>query len=268
MPAGQEAAAEETMKYVEKNLRVNEHVVAKAKVSWTVMALVVIRAIIFMLIGLVLWRELKDPANLNDAGELTLSINISRFIPAETAEPAEEEPKTELIVHNRGDSQMNTLPEITLPGEKPANPSPVLPEAPSGPVSFSFKVDPTIFLAVWGFLAVCYIVYKALSISAVELVVTEKKIVGKTGIINSRSTDAFLEKIDYFAIRESLGGRLFNYATIEIGTTSSKVCFPYIEYASYFKNTVMDCIDRKKNYDMSVQARLINDPKPDNRPVK
>ena len=88
------------------------------------------------------------------------------------------------------------------------------------------------------------------------------------GDMQDTEEDAFLEKIDYFAIRESLGGRLFNYATIEIGTTSSKVCFPYIEYASYFKNTVMDCIDRKKNYDMSVQARLINDPKPDNRPVK
>ena len=252
------------MKYVEKNLRVNEHVVAKAKVSWTVMALVVIRAVIFMLIGLVLWRELKDPANLNDAGELNLEINISRFVPAQTAEPAEKEQKTELIVHKWGNSETNPLPEITLPGEQAEIPSPAAPTA----INYSIKVDPTIFLAVWGFLAVCYIIYKALSISAVELAVTEKKIVGKTGIIYSRSTDAFLDKIDYFAIRESLGGRLFNYATIEIGTTSSKVRFPYIEYASYFRNTVMDCIDRKKNYDMSVQARLINDPKPDNRPVK
>ena len=252
------------MKYVEKNLRVNEHVVAKAKVSWTVMALVVIRAAIFMLIGLALWRELKDPANLNDAGELTLNLNFNRFIPAETAEPAEtrEEPKTELIVHKRGDSETDSVPQITLPG------SGNLPlERITEPVqrSYSVKVDPTIFLAVWGFLAVCYIIYKALSISAIELAVTEKKIIGKTGIINSRSTDAFLEKIDYFAIRESLGGRLFNYATIEIGTTSSRVRFPYIEYASFFKNTVMDCIDRKKYNDMVTQARLISDPKSDNK---
>ncbi|MBO4292126.1 MAG: PH domain-containing protein [Lachnospiraceae bacterium] len=249
------------MKYVEKNLRINEHVVAKAKVSWTVMAMVVVRAIIFMLIGLALWKALQDPSNLNDAGELTLNLNYSRFIPAQTAEPVgvKEEPKTELIVHSRGDSETNTVPEISLPGEKTAEPT---------QVSYTVKVNPTIFLAVWGSLAVCYIVYKALSISAVELAVTEKKIVGKTGIINSRSTDAFLEKIDYFAIKESLAGRLFNYATIEIGTTSSKVRFPYIEYASYFKNTVMDCIDRKKYNDMVTQAKLITEPKPDNRPAK
>lgn len=246
------------MKYVDKNLRINEHVVAKAKVSWTVMALVVIRAIIFMLIGLALWKALQDPSNLNDAGELTLNLDFSRLIPVQTAEPigVKEEPKTELIIHSRGDSEVNTVPDITLPGETIEMPS---------AVSYSIKVNPTIFLAVWGFLAVCYIVYKALSISAIELVVTEKKIVGKTGIINSQSTDAFLEKIDHFAIRESLGGRLFNYATIEIGTTSSKVRFPYIEYASYFKNTVMDCIDRKKYNDLVAQAKLINEPKSDSR---
>ncbi|MBQ6509126.1 MAG: PH domain-containing protein [Flexilinea sp.] len=252
------------MKYVEKNLRINEHVVAKAKVSWTVMALVVIRAIIFMLIGLVLWRELKDPANLNEAGELTLNLNYSRFIPAETAQPIKEEsvieePKTELIVHSRGDSESNALPQISLPGEKKEE------EPVQTSYTVKVKVNPTIFLAVWGFLAACYIVYKALSISAVELAVTEKKIVGKTGIIYSRSTDAFLEKIDYFAIRESLWGRLFNYATIEIGTTSSRVRFPYIEYASFFKNTVMDCIDRKKYNDMASQAKLITEPKPENK---
>ena len=183
------------MKYTEKNLRVNEHVVAKAKVSWTVMALVIIRAVIFMLIGLVIWRELKDPTNLNDAGELNLNLNLDLIIPSETAAPipGSEEPKTELIIHNRGDSETGSIPEISLPGEtikKPAQ------------VSYALKVNPTVFLTVWGFIAVCYIVYKALSISAIELVVTEKKIVGKTGIINSRSTDAFLEKIDYFAIRE------------------------------------------------------------------
>ena len=246
------------MKYVEKNLRVNEHVVAKAKVSWTVMALVIVRAVIFMLIGLVLCRELKDPANLNDAGELSLNLNLDRFIPMQTIEPVEvtEEPKTELIVHRRGDTEIGPTPEINLSSEKIVKPA---------QVSYSVKVNPTIFLAVWSFLAVCYIVYKALSISAIELAVTEKKIIGKTGIIKSRSTDAFLEKIDYFTIRESLFGRLFNYATIEIGTTSSKVRFPYIEYASFFKNTVMDCIDRKKYNDMTAQARMITEPKPDNK---
>jgi len=200
------------MRYVEKHLRLNEHPVDKAKVSWTVTAAVIIRAVVILLIGYGIWNGMKDPIELN-------------------------------------------IPEITasLPPEVTGSLNPDLTN-----IIISLKKPSLLsFMGGWGVLTLLQLVYRILSISAVELLVTDKKIVGKTGIIKSVSVDAFLDKIDYFMIRESLWGRIFNYAVIEIGTTSSKVRFPYITNASEFKNIVMDCIDKKKLADMTAQANLI-----------
>lgn len=243
------------MKYVDKNLRVNEHVVAKAKVSWTVMALVIIKALIFLAIGLLIWWDLKDPALVNSTQTISLDLSgvVSSIPGTAQEEAAAEEVGTHLIIHNVGDQlrKPTPVPEITAPIQGLQ-----VPET----LNISVRLpDPTLFLICLILVAVIYVVYKALSISAIELVVTEKKLVGKAGIIRSFSVDAYLEKIDYFAIRESFWGRLFNYATIEIGTTASKIRFPYIEYASYFKNTVMDCADRKKLNDMNTLAKMTAD---------
>lgn len=250
------------MKYVEKNLRRNEHIVAKAKVSWTVMALVIIRALIFMLIGLAIWSGLNDPALKGTTQNIEL--NFSGLVSALPGSAVEPTPSTEtgLIIHYYGD-------ELLRPTAVPENmysvPAPAVPDT----LSVAVKVpDPTVFIIIWSAVIVIWVIYKALSISAVELAVTDKKLVGKTGIIRSVSVDAYLEKIDYFMIRESLFGRLFNYAVIEIGTTSAKIRFPYIEYASSFKNAVMECIDRKKYGDMTSQARLITENSPERPAVQ
>lgn len=205
------------MRYVEKHLRLNEHVIDRAKVSWTVMAAAIIRAVLFLLAGYGVWRGLKDPVDLN------LS-QIAAFLSVEF--PASMAPDgTDLII---------TLKQPKL----------------------------ILFMGIWGGLILCQLIYRILSINAVELAVTDKKIVGKTGIIRSKSVDAFLDRIDHFTIHESLLGRIFNYAMIEIGTTSSRIRFPYISNASDFRNIVMDCIDKKKYIEMSAQANLItNDAK-------
>ena len=106
--------------------------------------------------------------------------------------------------------------------------------------------------------AALLIVITILRISNIELGVTDKKIIGKSGIIVANSLDAYLEKIDNFSISETIGGRLFGYATIMICTISSKIRFPYIKDAMKFKNLVMDCYDERERTKMSDQANFIN----------
>lgn len=91
----------------------------------------------------------------------------------------------------------------------------------------------------------------------IELVVTDKKIIGKTGVIYSNAIDAYLEKIDNFVIDESLLGRIFRYCTITIGTASTTLKFPYMQDAAIFKNKVMDCYDARRTSLMTEQAALI-----------
>ena len=176
------------MRYVENNLCLNEHIVAKAKVSWTVVAVVIIRAALWILIGFGIWKGVQNGqmVSLSDLAA-GLPESVSQHIMPYLGESAEE--------------------DILIINGTPNQPS-------AGGVTVDLKLDPKVVFFVWCGLILCQVIYKILSISAIELAVTEKKIVGKTGIIRTHSTDAFLEKIDYFRINESLWGRIFNYSEI------------------------------------------------------
>ncbi|MBR5116106.1 MAG: PH domain-containing protein [Lachnospiraceae bacterium] len=109
-------------------------------------------------------------------------------------------------------------------------------------------------------ISIC-IIYAAVSIIkliCIELVVTDKKLIGKTGVIYSNAIDVYLEKIDNFAIDESLMGRIFKYSIITVGTASTTLRFPYMQNAVEFKNKVMDCYDARKTALMAEQAELIH----------
>lgn len=97
-----------------------------------------------------------------------------------------------------------------------------------------------------------------IALTSNELGVTNKKIIGKTGIIFNKSLDAYLDKIDNFSVSESFFGKLFGYATIRVCTNSAVLNFPGIKDAMAFKNTVMDCIDRREIERFNLQAQAMS----------
>ena len=97
---------------------------------------------------------------------------------------------------------------------------------------------------------------RALSIYSTELGVTDKKVIGKTGVILANSLDTYLEKIDNFSITETLGGKIFGYATLQICTTSARLRFNYVKNAMQFKNIVMDAIEAREIEKIAMQADL------------
>lgn len=116
----------------------------------------------------------------------------------------------------------------------------------------------SIFFATVIVVSLVSAVISIIKLVCIELVVTDKKIIGKTGVIYSNAIDAYLEKIDNLAIDESLWGRIFRYSTITVGTASTTLKFPYMQNAVEFKNQVMDCYDARRTSLMTEQAMLIN----------
>lgn len=109
----------------------------------------------------------------------------------------------------------------------------------------------------FGFLIMaCIVGIRALGIYSTELGVTDKKVIGKTGVILANSLDTYLEKIDNFSITETLGGKLFGYATLQICTTSARLRFNYVQDAMAFKNIVMDAIEAREVGKIAMQANL------------
>ena len=116
----------------------------------------------------------------------------------------------------------------------------------------------SILLMILIVVSILYALIPIIRLVCIELVVTDKKIIGKNGVIYSNAMDVYLEKIDNFVIDETLMGRIFHFSTITIGTASTTMKFPYMQNAVEFKNKVMDCYDARKTALMKEQADLIS----------
>lgn len=88
----------------------------------------------------------------------------------------------------------------------------------------------------------------------IELAITNKRIVGKVGVANTQSLDSPLNKIQNVGVTQKLGGKFFNYATVEISTAAGKYTFPAVKNAEAFKGMVMAQIDQFEEDRMAQQA--------------
>ncbi len=98
------------------------------------------------------------------------------------------------------------------------------------------------------------IFFSYLRSASVELAVTDKKIIGKRGVLFPRSMDAYLEKVDNISVSNSLLGTIFGYATVEIATNSAHLRFPLVKKSMTFKHKVMDCIEIREDEKFRIQA--------------
>ncbi len=80
-------------------------------------------------------------------------------------------------------------------------------------------------------------------IKSVELAITDNKLIGKSGLFIPNSIEICLDKIDSISVTETIDGKLFGYATLQISAAYSKIKFPYIACAVDYKNDVLEQIE-------------------------
>ncbi len=73
----------------------------------------------------------------------------------------------------------------------------------------------------------------------IELALTNKKVAGKVGVANTKTMDIPLNKIQNVAVTQKLGGKIFNYATIEITSAAGKFTYMGMKNAEDFKRAVI-----------------------------
>ncbi len=76
-----------------------------------------------------------------------------------------------------------------------------------------------------------------------ELCVTNKKIFGKTGVFSTKTMESPLNKINNVTVNESLGGKIFNYGTLTISTSSGVYRYDSVSYPEQFRSALMQQID-------------------------
>jgi len=101
-------------------------------------------------------------------------------------------------------------------------------------------------------------VFKALKKTIIymntELAITNKRVIGKTGVANSGSLDAPLDKVQNVSASSTLFGKIFNYGTIQINTAAGSFKFAGIKNVDSLKNMVTVAIDEAAEEKVKHQA--------------
>lgn len=99
--------------------------------------------------------------------------------------------------------------------------------------------------AIFLFLFAIYLGIKAFILyQTSEYGITDKRIVMKSGWIQRRSIEIFLEKVEAIYVDQTILGRILNYGTIIIvGTGGSKDPFLYVPTPLIFRNRAQQQID-------------------------
>jgi uncharacterized membrane protein YdbT with pleckstrin-like domain len=78
-----------------------------------------------------------------------------------------------------------------------------------------------------------------------EFAVTNKRVILKTGFVQSKTAEMFLNKIESVGVEQSIGGRIFGFGTIVIrGTGGSLEPFHRVSNPLRFRNQIQEQIGR------------------------
>lgn len=104
---------------------------------------------------------------------------------------------------------------------------------------------------------VLFVGFKLFVLFNTRLALTNKRIYGKTGIINTKSMDSPISKINSVSVEQGFWGKVFRYSTISVSTSSGTYKFAYIKNADEFKEKTMEQIDAYENEKLKNQAAAL-----------
>ena len=90
-------------------------------------------------------------------------------------------------------------------------------------------------------------IFVFLEFYSTEFLVTNKRIISKSGIIRKNLTEIFLDKIESVKVDQGLVGRILGYGTIIIsGTGGTKEEYKWVSQPMMFRKKILEAIDKKK----------------------
>ena len=117
----------------------------------------------------------------------------------------------------------------------------------------------------FGFLSAVFIISSAiqiLSFSHMCLVITDKRVLGKVGLLSVATLDYPIEKVDNVAMSAGILGKFFNYYSLSIqtaGTDAKRGGFRFngVQNAVEFKNNLVAAIEQHAEDARKAQAEEI-----------
>lgn len=121
-----------------------------------------------------------------------------------------------------------------------------------GLIFFDFINPFTIVGFIW--LVIRFIAYKTN-----DLILTNKRVFGKIGLISTTQMQAPLNKIDAVSYSNGLMGKLIGYGTVQVVTTSSKFKFRFIRDGQTLYNDIFNQLEKSETEKRNADAKAIVD---------
>lgn len=107
------------------------------------------------------------------------------------------------------------------------------------------------------FAVIALIMHKSLKMCTIELRLTNQRVIGKYGIINTKILNSPLDKVNGITVEQDLLGKIFGYRKIVILTSSGVYKFNYTKNADSFRSAVMEQIDIAEEEKLRKQAEQL-----------
>lgn len=88
-----------------------------------------------------------------------------------------------------------------------------------------------------------------------RITVTNKRVTGKIGVINTEELNSPLRKITGVKVEQGAGGKILNYGTIIITTAANVYKFDMIDRPNKFKSILLQQIEKSEEDKMDLQAQ-------------
>lgn len=87
-----------------------------------------------------------------------------------------------------------------------------------------------------------------------ELVITNKRLYGKVGLVHTKTLDTPLNKVNTVSVESGLGGKIFGYGTLHITSSSGSYLYKGIKSPAVFRNALLEEIERYDEERIKKQA--------------
>lgn len=114
---------------------------------------------------------------------------------------------------------------------------------------------------IWIPILVCVIIIgvQLIKLWGMNLAVTNKRVVGKIGVLKIQTLDYHIDKVDNVSFKAGLWGNIFHYYTVVVqgGGDNAKIKFIGISNANEFKNAVNEAVEKHAEEARKQQAEEI-----------
>lgn len=124
-------------------------------------------------------------------------------------------------------------------------------------ITFILMIISFLALAILFIIALAWLIIRFISYNSTDLILTNKRIFGKTGLISTTQMQSPLNMINSVAFDNGLIGKLLGYGTVQIVTASTRYKFRYIKDGHTIYSDIFNQLETSQKEKLQEQAEAI-----------